>query len=287
MLPKQLQRDYPKPAGAESESLDLRVEHACLTKRVSIEKALDCVDRPPGVGSWIFDGRIRTILTKWRAETGNCKKTKLGWTLVDGKFPLMTPKKETPEIQKLFPIKRVKIASLLTDVVEFSGRPQLFETGSNHHVAIFRNISSPARKVGKVVTMLEASKRSRSGDIVLRNPNEVSSIDQKLIPEDWQFDMSLCAHDMVHMGSIENCDNSSIREKLVEQSALGLPIYRVQKFSKNLDGGILLVFRHFSVTSSADTDNRGVVRCSPHTLPTEARKVEIDPLGNWRFERRD
>ena len=123
---------------------------------------------------------------------------------------------------------------------------------------------------GVFVDMLEAAKRARSTrdlPIIRTDSAQLLAIDTTINPEQWKFDMALCAQDMVLWDE---------KAAPAEHNPLGPPIYRLQKRS---GPNISLIFRHFSVTSTADTDGRGIIRCSPNTLACQ--KIQIDPLGKW------
>ncbi len=126
-----------------------------------------------------------------------------------------------------------------------------FELGNNHHVEIIENLTTGKRK-GVFVTTIEAARRAR--------------IDKKAIVQrdhgaEWKFIMSLCINDMVEITGEEG-------EKRY---------YRVQKMSGPINS---IVLREHIVTATSDSDNAGILRCTPNSLPKSCRKVSIDCLGN-------
>jgi hypothetical protein len=178
------------------------------------------------------------------------------------------------DITKAHPIFSVRMASKSSGMVRFKDKPQIFEKGSNHHVAIFKHVrpDGTCEWRGVLVNMLEAARRVHDQPVVRKNSSELSRIDPTIKPDEWNFEMALCSQDMILW------DKEHIPD---DHRHLGPPIYRLQKMSMSEDKNINLIFRHFSVTSTGDADNRGVIRKFPHTMPTNCRKIKISALGTW------
>src|SRR3990167_243817 len=94
-------------------------------------------------------------------------------------------------------------------------------------------------------------------------------------PSEWQFEMFLCNNDMV-LWDVDDPDWQQRDKIYLEEKNQHLPIYRLQKMTEGT-----LTFRHFSVTSTADTGNRGVLRRSPTKLC--CKKIRIDELGDYNI----
>jgi hypothetical protein len=78
---------------------------------------------------------------------------------------------------------------------------------------------------------------------------------------------------------IWNTEDPTWKEK--EHQLLGLPIYRVQKFSQN-ENGISIIFRHHSVTATKDS-KLGLIQTTPNTL--KCNKIRTDALGRYIIEK--
>lgn len=173
------------------------------------------------------------------------------------------------------PIHTVRLASVSTAMVQFKGKPQIFAKASNHHVAIFKRIGTVVERKGIFVDMLEAAKRIRKPPVVRKSPQELLALDPAVNPAEWQFEMFLCNNDMV-LWDVDDPDWQQRDKIYLDEKNHHLPIYRLQKMTEGT-----LTFRHFSVTSTADTDNRGVLRRSPTKL--RCKKIRINELGNYNI----
>ena len=239
-----------------------------------LAEALKYVSKSPGTGTWIADSRTREILKLWRDTPGNCKETKKGWQITTGQLPRMTKHNAQPT-ERNNEIKRVRLASKSSGMVRFKNKPQLFEKSSNHHVTIFKRVlnSTVVERKGIFVDMLEAAKRIGKPPVVRKSPRELLVLDPAVNPAEWQFEMFLCNNDMV-LWNVDDPDWQQRDKIYLDEKNHHLPIYRLQKMTEGT-----LTFRHFSVTSTADTDNRGVIKRSPTKL--RCKKIRINELGNY------
>lgn len=265
-IDKAKQKHYPPPILADGKVITkVDLTHRCYVKRMGIDTALAKVDINPGKKTWIVDQGVRTVLQEW---------------LLDHKVkdavnnPPRMPRKDRDK-EKAHPIRSVRLASLASGMVQFKKGPQIFAKGSNHHVAIFKKICADGsiERRGIFVDMLEAARRIRAQPIVRKDPAQLKAIDPEIDPSEWRFEMALCSQDMVEW------DANEVPES---HKRLGPPVYRLQKMS-----GVnqTLVFRHFSVTSSSDTDRRGLIQCGPNSM--YARKIRMSNTGNWEVIQHD
>lgn len=274
---KAKQEIFPPPMLPDGTIIkEIELAHRCYLKKKDLVEALKYVNKQPGAGTWIADSRIREILKSWRDTPGNCKQTKRGWQITTGQLPRMH-KRDNKPTERNNEIKRVRLASKSSGMVRFKGKPQIFEKSSNHHVVIFKRVLNGAvvERKGIFVDMLEAAKRVRKPPVVRKSPQELLAIYPIINPAEWQFEMFLCNNDMV-LWDVDD-PNWQQRDKIyLDEKNHHLPIYRLQKMTEGT-----LTFRHFSVTSTADTDNRGVIRRSPTKLC--CKKIRIDELGNYNI----
>ena len=247
------------PDGTEITAVD--IANRCFVKRASVETALEKADNNPGQKTWVIDPQVREVLRAWLKAGNKAKDIADNPPKVVGKGG---------NASKASPVRSVRLANRASGMVRFGNRPQIFAKNSNHHVAIFKRRLSGSieERKGVFVDMLEAAKRTLQQPIIRKDPSQLLALDATIDPAEWQFDMALCANDMV----IWNNDDPEWLEKNHEH--FGLPIYRLQKMTEGT-----LTFRHFSVTSTADTDNRGVLRKAPGKL--HCKKIRIDSLGNY------
>jgi hypothetical protein len=106
-------------------------------------------------------------------------------------------------------------------------RHKAFDTGSNHHVAVFQYEEGDDRRtLGVICTMVEAKRRAVNKEAVVRRILTQEDLkewglkkDQKIATAQWKFMYSLCKGDMVEL------DNGEV--------------YRVEQFS---DGNIYFVY---------------------------------------------
>lgn len=267
-------KKFPPPMLLNEEIKEIVLAHRCYLKRKELVEALKYVDKSPGVGTWIADSRTREMLKAWRDEPGNCKKTKSEWKILAKELPRMAPK-QNKAARKGNEIKNVRLATKSTGMVQFNNKPQIFATSSNHHVAIFKRILNGeiVERKGVFVGLLEAAKRIRKPPVVRKSPEELLADNPTINPDEWQFEMFLCNNDMV-LWDRDDPDWSGNNSLNLDSRNHHLPIYRLQKMTEGQ-----LTFRHFSVTSSADTDSRGVIRRAPTKL--RCKKIRMDELGNY------
>jgi CRISPR-associated endonuclease Csn1 len=253
-------KNYPLPLlpdGKEIGAVD--VVNRCFVKRAGVEAALAKVDNPPGKKTWIVDHGVREVLLAW-LSTHRVKDV-----LAD---PPRMPRKDG-NMAKSHPILSVRLASKSSGMVRFKEKPQIFEKSSNHHVAIFKRTRGEnlIERKGIFIDMLEAARRVHDQPIVRKDAAQLKQTDSTINPDDWRFEMALCGQDMVLW------DDESVPD---EHRHLGPPVYRLQKMSGSNNA---LIFRHFSVTSTSDTDSRGIIRCTPGTM--RCRKIRISAAGQW------
>ncbi|MBI2559764.1 MAG: type II CRISPR RNA-guided endonuclease Cas9 [Planctomycetes bacterium] len=246
------------------------IPHQYYVKRIPVKEALKYTENNPSKKTWIVDQVVRNVLTEWKASNNPADV---------GKNPPKMPNKKYPEpcahaLNALNPIKSVRVAKTFSpSSIRCIGKEetQFFELGSNHHVVIFRNKETGERD-GWVVSMLEAASRVRKPPIIRTQYPEFD-------PNDWEFEMFLCANDMVEW----DIEDPKWQEKQKEEhQSLGLPVYRVQKISQG-KSGITITFRHHSVTATEDKDNWGVLRASPSTI--RCKKIIMDALGKYTIEK--
>ncbi|MBI5491937.1 MAG: type II CRISPR RNA-guided endonuclease Cas9 [Deltaproteobacteria bacterium] len=124
-----------------------------------------------------------------------------------------------------------------------------FKLENNHHVEIIENVTTGKRE-GRFVPTIDAARRAR--------------IDKKTIVKrdhgpEWKFIMSLCINDMVEITDKDG----------------GKRYYRVKEMSGPINR---IVLRDHLVT--ATSDNAGILRCTPNSLPSSCRKISVDCLGD-------
>lgn len=250
------------PDGRVLETVD--VTRRCFVKRDSVEKALRLLANNPGKNTWIVDQGTRQILQEW-------KNTHALQELATDP-PRM--RRKDGQREKAAPILSVRLACLASGMVRFKDRPQVFAKESNHHVVIFKKLEANGKvqRKGVFVDMLEAARRARELPIIRKDPAQLLQQEPELDLTGWEFEMALCSQDMVWW------DVEADKEYDAAHQTLGPPIYRLQKMSGANNS---LVFRHYSVTASADGDSYGVLRRRPNTLC--ARKIHISSLGEWEF----
>lgn len=260
-------KDFPPPLLPDGKPLDtVALAHRCYVKRASVVEALKRIDNNPGKKTWIANDELRKILRTWLKQSGNSVKS------AEANPPTMPSKNGNGN-----PIYTVRLASVSTTMVQFKGKPQIFAKASNHHVTIFKRVLNGEvfERKGIFVDMLEAARRIRKPPVVRKSPQELLVLDPAINPAEWQFEMFLCNNDMV-LWDIGDPDWQQRDKIYLDEKNHHLPIYRLQKMTEGT-----LTFRHFSVTSTADTDNRGVIRRSPTKLC--CKKIRINELGNYNI----
>ncbi|MFQ3598760.1 MAG: type II CRISPR RNA-guided endonuclease Cas9 [Chloroherpetonaceae bacterium] len=179
-------------------------------------------------------------------------------------FPNLAPTEPLPDAffdHFGVPIKHVRIHQ--KSAVRRELRKGVFiETGSNHHIEIFRELETKKRKtkyVGRIVTMLDAATRKREK--------------QPVVNKSWdghEFVMSLMIDDMVLM-SEGNFNVKDVNWDKPDYKTLSKHLYRVQKMTQQGNSSIIsFCFHQDSTTenSFAKTANslKGI-------------KVKVNPLG--------
>lgn len=258
-------KNFPLPLLADGSPLDtVTIAHRCYVKRASVVEALKRIENKPGKKTWIANNELRKILQEWLKQPGNSVKS------AEANPPVMPSKKG-----KGNPIRTVRLASISSGMTQFNNKPQIFAKASNHHVAIFKRVlnGEVVERKGVFVDMLEAAKRIRKPPVVRKSPLELLDDDKTINPNEWQFEMFLCNNDMV-LWDTDDPDWEDSNVLNLDAANHHLPIYRLQKMTKGQ-----LTFRHFSVTSTADLDNRGVLRRAETKL--RCKKIRIDELGNY------
>lgn len=136
------------------------------------------------------------------------------------------------------------------------------ETDTNHHIAIYADENGNIE--GRTVSLFEASQRMKA---------KLPVVDKDYKPN-MEFVMSLQKNEMIFTGNIPEGFNPFDKKtyKIVSNQ-----IFRTQKYDQNLS----IVFRKHTVTATANTDNRGVMRKNPNTLLLDANatKITVDPIG--------
>lgn len=261
-------KDFPVPRLTDGDTLDTVVTvRRCYVKRAPVVEALKRIDNNPGKKTWVANAELRKILQAWLKQPGNTVKS------AEANPPVMPCKSGNGN-----PIRTVRMASRSSNMAQFKNKPQIFAKSSNHHVAIFKRVlnGEVVERKGIFVDMLEAAKRIRKPPVVRKSPQELLALDPTINLSGWQFEMFLCNNDMV-LWDKDDPDWMANKEiNLPDEKNQNLPIYRLQKMTEGT-----LTFRHFSVTSTADTDNRGVIRRSPTRL--RCKKIRIDELGNYNI----
>ncbi|HHT9159438.1 MAG TPA: type II CRISPR RNA-guided endonuclease Cas9, partial [Candidatus Brocadiaceae bacterium] len=260
-------KGYPPPLLPDGKSLDtVTVARRCYVKRASVVEGLKRIENSPGKKTWIANDELRKILRIWLKQPGNSVKS------AKVNPPTMPSKNGNGN-----PIRTVRLASVFTSMVQFKGKPQIFAKASNHHVVIFKRVlnGTIVERKGILVDRLEAAKRIRKPPVVRKSPQELLSLVPAINPSEWQFEMFLCNNDMV-LWDVDDPDWQQRDKIYLDEKNQHLPIYRLQKMTEGT-----LTFRHFSVTSTADTGNRGVLRRSPTKLC--CKKIRIDELGDYNI----
>lgn len=259
-------KNFPLPLLADGKEIEtVIIARRCYVKRTSVAEALKRIGNNPGKKTWIANAELRRVLQTWLRQTGNSIKS------AEASPPVMPSKNGNGN-----PIRTVRMASLSSNMSQFKNKPQIFAKSSNHHVAIFKRVLNDevVERKGIFVDMLEAARRIRKPPVVRKSSNELLAIDPTIKPDEWQFEMFLCNNDVVLWDNDDPDWLASNETNLPDELNQNLPIYRLQKMTEGQ-----LTFRHFSVTSTADTDNRGVIRRSPTKL--RCKKIRIDELGNY------
>lgn len=259
-------KNFPLPLLADGSPLDtVTIARRCYVKRASVVEALKQIENKPGKKRWVANNELRRILQEWLKQPGNSVKS------AEANPPFMPSKKG-----KGNPIHTVRLASISSGMTQFNNKPQIFAKASNHHVAIFKRVLNGeiVERKGVFVDMLEAAKRIRKPPVVRKSPQELLASDPTLNLAEWQFEMFLCNNDMVLWDKDDPDWLASNATNLPAEKNQNLSIYRLQKMTEGT-----ITFRHFSVTSTSDTDNRGVIRRSPTRL--RCRKIRMDELGNY------
>ncbi len=258
-------KDFPLPMLSDGTELqNIIIARRCYLKRVSVVEALKRIDNNLGKKTWIFNQELGNHLRAWLNQSGNTIKS------AEHNPPLMPSKNGVGNS-----IKTVRMASLSNAMVQFGNKPQVFAKSSNHHVVIFKRAinNEVVERKGIFVDLLEAAKRVRTPPVVRKSPEQLLALDPQINLAEWQYELFLCNNDMV-LWDVEDPDWRDSNIKNLDVKNQHLPIYRLQKMTEGQ-----LTFRHFSVTSSADTDSRGVIRRSPTKL--RCKKIRMDALGNY------
>jgi len=175
-------------------------------------------------------------------------------------FPSLAPDQPLPDAffeNFGVPIKHVRIHQRLQTMREL--RPGVFiETGSNHHIEIFRKLNTKKGKTkytGRIVTLLEAAKRKR-----LKQPIINKTMDGH------EFVMSLMIDEMFLM-SEDGFDVQKIDWAKPDYKTISKHLYRVQKTTE----GKITFCHHL------DSEAENSFSKSPNTL--RGIKVKVDVLG--------
>jgi CRISPR-associated endonuclease Csn1 len=203
-------------------------------------------DLKPNMIDQIRDKAVRELVKKRLDECGG--DTKKAFGSLDAN-PLLHKDGKTPVNSVRLLDKRLPKTEML-EVKNESGPYKYYDLGSNHHVEIIEHVKTGKRE-GRFVTTIEAAKRARI---------EKTPIVRRDHGPDFRFIMSLCANDI-----LEIIDENGVAE-----------YYRVQKMSGPNNS---IVLRQHTVTATQDTDRSGILHCSPNTMPRNAKKVVIDPIG--------
>ncbi len=245
----------------------ITLNHRCYTVRKALKELADKNNKlklkpyfykewKPGKKTWVADEQTHESLRIWLKNHTARDLEKAPPRLLDKKG------KPGQVIRRLTIAKNFSAKS----IVHLKNN-KTFALGSNHHVEIFWNgkAEGESERCGRMVTMLEAALRAaQKKPIVQREPGPGWQ-------DDWQFEMDLATNDLVYwLGKIHEKDR-------FDDSHLEQPVFRVQKITEGK-----IVFRHYSVTSSKDTDNWGVIRSAPNAL--NCKKVHLGNLG-WTPDR--
>ena len=157
----------------------------------------------------------------------------------------------TTKSDKKVQIKKVRICDTFTKMIllkDKSGKPyRAVAPGSNQHIEIIEYTDEKGRikRDGKVVTMFEAVRRNRKGELVVQRDHGLNK----------KFICSLAINDMVIMPNKKG-------EK---------DLFRVQKMSINKQ----IYFRHH--TAAKIDDDTTLIRKQASLF--DGYKVTVDPLG--------
>lgn len=230
----------------------------------------------------VIDGRAKRLLQERLAKFGGDPKKAFTNLELD---PIYVNGKDGPQLKSVT-ITGVSNAEALHVKRDLHGRPLLnangkeiptsyVQTGSNHHVAIYRDSEGNLQE--KVVSFFEA---------VTRGLNRLPVIDREYKQtEGWKFLFTMKQNEMfVFPNAMAGFDPSGIDLKDLENSARIMPhLFRVQKISaKNY------VFNHHLETRAVDGEllktrkelSALTYRFIQSTPPLEgAVKVRIDHLG--------
>lgn len=167
------------------------------------------------------------------------------------------------------PIKKVRVKNLVSRIEPLSGdRTVMLQ--SNHHIEVITN--DDGQYDGRVVSMMESSRRARAGESMRRRGSKgMSSIVQR-DHGDGRFVMSLHKNDTVLMDTPEGKDQ----------------LFRVQKFGIT-SGSPDIVFCHYSASRPKSPSKlkpwekfKGTRAWSKFTK-FNVRKVAVDVLGDISF----
>ena len=241
----------------------VRVFRRCYVHRISVEEALKYAKKEwkPGNNTWIMDKTVHAVLQSCLNKQ-SVKEAAKRLIQQPPRMPLRGKAGEGPVI------KTVRVAGNNDEAsVRRLQKYKIYKTGSNHHAEIFYNEKDETR--GRIVSMLDAAKRSAQGKAVIdKNPEEEWG-------GEWKFKMYLCINDMVEFDAIdegEKLPRKNLQNKEFPEERL---VYRVQKMS-----GSRVFFRHHTLATSSDSDNYGYI-CRSLSRLKGCRKAQLGLLGHY------
>ena len=263
-------KDITLPLNPSGKTLKyITLAHRCYTTTKSLTEIMDkgelkyCSGKwTPGKGKWIADKQVFESIQQWKKENQN----NIGEGLLKNPPKIINKKGDESEIIRSVRLAEIKNKDSIITLSTNGKVTKIYESGSNHHVEIFRQVSpgtdGKRKKKGRFITMFVAANRAA---------NKIPIVDTQPDQEwdgQWEFWLSLCANDIVKMPEDD--------EKVKEDRKLGPSYYRIKKMTHS---GDKLYFEHNSVSASENSDDPGFIQISINALPDKMSKVEISVLG--------
>ncbi|MFA4907517.1 MAG: type II CRISPR RNA-guided endonuclease Cas9 [archaeon] len=146
----------------------------------------------------------------------------------------------------------------------YSDNDKLFvQTGSNHHIEIFRH-KQGGKGYGRVVRLIDAVKNEKE---------KLPVIDKTPPNDDYEFAYSLAINEMA---IINPCPEIEIQLKEKNYGLITQRLYRVKKIDSLSE--VITFIHHLASGKNEVTEKKTIFWATPSTL--NAIKVVIDPVGN-------